>query len=46
MVLKLVNFRQQMTFEMRCRRMMEKISWTDRVRNDDVLQRVNKMEEG
>jgi hypothetical protein len=28
------------SFEMWCWRSMEKISWTDRVRNDDVLQRV------
>jgi hypothetical protein len=25
------------TFEMRCCRRMEKISWTDRIRNDEVL---------
>jgi hypothetical protein len=27
-------------FEMRCWRRMEKISWTDRVRNEEVLHRV------
>ena len=29
------------SFEMYCRRRMEKISWTDHVRNEDVLLRVN-----
>ena len=29
------------TFEMWCWRRMEKISWTDHVRNEDVLLRVN-----
>jgi hypothetical protein len=29
------------TFEMWCWRRMEKISWTDRVRNEEVLHRVN-----
>ena len=29
------------SFEMRCWRRMEKISWTDHVRNEDVLLRVN-----
>jgi hypothetical protein len=28
------------SFEMWCRRRMEKISWTDRVRNEEVLHRV------
>jgi len=28
------------SLEMRCWRRMEKISWTDRVRNDEVLYRV------
>jgi hypothetical protein len=28
------------SFEMRCRIRMEKISWTDRVRNKEVLHRV------
>jgi len=28
-------------FEMRCWRRMEKISWTDHVRNEEVLLRVN-----
>jgi hypothetical protein len=28
------------SFEMWCWRMMEKISWTDRVRNEEVLHRV------
>jgi hypothetical protein len=28
------------SFEMWCWRRMEKISWTDRVRNEEVLQRV------
>jgi len=27
-------------FEMWCWRRMEKINWTDRVRNEDVLQRI------
>jgi hypothetical protein len=30
------------SFEMWCWKMMEKISWTDRVRNEDVLRRVKK----
>jgi len=29
------------SFEMRCWRRMEKISWTDHVRNEEVLLRVN-----
>jgi len=29
------------SFEMRCWRRMEKISWTDQVRNEEVLLRVN-----
>jgi hypothetical protein len=29
------------SFEMWCWRIMEKISWTDRVRNEEVLHRVN-----
>ena len=29
------------SFEMWCWRMMEKISWTDHVRNEEVLLRVN-----
>jgi hypothetical protein len=41
------------SFEMRCRRRMDKIMWTDHVRNEEVLHRVkeerntyNKKEEG
>jgi hypothetical protein len=30
------------SFEMLCCKVMEKISWTDRVRNDEVLHRVKK----
>jgi len=30
-------------FEMWCRRRMEKISWTDHVRNEEVLLRVNEL---
>ena len=46
MVLKLGCFGQQIrknleSFEMWCWRRMEKISWTDYVRNEDVLLRVN-----
>jgi hypothetical protein len=29
-------------FEMWCRRRMKKIGWTDHVRNEEILQRVNK----
>jgi hypothetical protein len=29
------------SFEIWCRRSMEKVSWTDRVRNEEVLHRVN-----
>ena len=29
------------SFEMWCRKMMEKISWTDRVRYEEVLRKVN-----
>ena len=47
MVLKLGRFGQQIrnnfeSFGMWCWRRMEKISWTDHVRNDEVLLRVNK----
>ena len=45
MVLKLGRFGQQIrnmeSFEMWCWRRMEKISWTDHVRNEEVLLRVN-----
>jgi len=34
------------SFEMWCRRRMEKIGWTDHVKYDDKLQTVNKSEEG
>jgi len=45
MVLKLetlrkVDLKYLEHFEMWCRRWMEKISWTDRVRNEEVLLRV------
>jgi hypothetical protein len=33
------------SFEMWCWRRMEKISWTDRVRNEEVLHRVKEGEE-
>jgi hypothetical protein len=35
-----VDQKQLESFEMRCWRRMEKISWTDHVRNEDVLLRV------
>ena len=45
MVLKLGRSRQHQkcleSFEMWCWRRMEKISWTDHVRNEEVLLRVN-----
>jgi len=46
MVLKLGRFGQQIrkyleSFEMWCWRRMEKISWTDHVKNEEVLLRVN-----
>ena len=45
MVLKLGRSEQQIkhleSFEMWCWRRMEKISWTDHVRNEEVLLRVN-----
>ena len=46
MVLKLGRFRQQIrntwkVFEMWCWRRMDKISWTNHVRNEEVLLRVN-----
>ena len=34
------------SFEMWCWRIMEKISWTDRVRNEEVLQRVKESQGG
>jgi hypothetical protein len=47
MVLKLGHFGRQIMkylkrFEMWCCRRMEKISWTDRVRTEEVLHRVMK----
>ena len=41
MVLKLGRFGHLESFEMWCWRRMEKISWTDHVRNEEVLLRVN-----
>jgi hypothetical protein len=38
--LRTVNQKQLESFEMWCRRRMEKISWTDHVKNEDVLLRV------
>jgi hypothetical protein len=38
--LRAVNQKQLESFEMWCRRRMEKMSWTDHVRNEDVLLRV------
>jgi hypothetical protein len=35
-----VDQKQLESFEMCCRERMEKISWTDRVRNEEVLHRV------
>jgi hypothetical protein len=41
MVLKLGHFGKYLeSFEMWCWSRMEKISWTDQVRNEEVLQRV------
>jgi hypothetical protein len=40
--LRKVNQRYLERFEMWCWRRMKKISWTDRVRNEEVLQRVKK----
>src|SRR5215471_18449569 len=40
MVLRAVDQKQLVSFEMWCWRRMEKISWTDRVRNEEVLLRV------
>ena len=39
--LRAVDQKQVESFEMLCWRGMEKISWTDRVRNEEVLLRVN-----
>ena len=36
-----MNINQSFGFEMWCLRRMEKVSWTDHVRNDEVLLRVN-----
>jgi hypothetical protein len=38
--LRAVDQKHLESFEMCCRRRMEKISWTDHVRNEDVLLRV------
>jgi hypothetical protein len=38
--LRKVDLKYLGSFEMSCWRKMEKISWTDPVRNEDVLQRV------
>jgi hypothetical protein len=35
-----VDQKYMASFEMRCRRRIEKIGWTDRVRNEEVLHRV------
>ena len=40
--LRTVNQKHLESLEMWCRRRMEKISWTDRVRNEEVLLRVKK----
>ena len=39
--LRAVDQKQQESFEMWCWRRMEKISWTDHVRNEEVLLTVN-----
>jgi hypothetical protein len=39
-ILRKVDQKYLESFEMLCRRRMEKISWTDRVRNEEVLHRV------
>jgi len=39
--LRAVDQKHKGSFEMWCWRRMEKISWTDNVRNEDVLLRVN-----
>jgi len=44
-VLRLGHFRKQKyleSFEVWCWRRMKEISWTDHVKNEEVLQRVNK----
>jgi len=45
MALELADQKNMKSFEMWCQRRMEKISWTDRVKNEDVLQRVKAEEE-
>jgi hypothetical protein len=40
LTLRKVDQKYPENFEMRCCRRMEKISWTDRVRNEEELQRV------
>jgi len=39
LIFRKVDQRHLESFEMRCWKRMEKISWTDRVRNEEVLQR-------
>jgi hypothetical protein len=36
-MLRAIDQKQLVSFEMLCRRRMEKISWSDHVRNEDVL---------
>ena len=44
LTLRKVDWKYPESFEMRCWRRREKISWTDRVRNEEVLLRVRRKE--